>query len=335
VVRFGGDHYRFERFEIAGGSSRELLRGLYNVADGTVIRDTLVRDCPLDGIAGSDRSGSLTLERVEVRGCGQGSRHHAIYVGSDHSRHPGTVFRMLGCHVHDGNGGNLVKSRVARTEILFCRIEGSAFYELDLIGGDPDAQDPAADRAVKESADLIGNLIASKAGSSGAMVRLGSDGTGPSEGFYRFAHNTFVANGGAGAILQVRGAIGGIVFANNAVFRPAGRGNFWTVPPGKKQRGTMEAAGNWISDSVGRLPEALAGSLRGGEPGFEPSPPGSCRPGANSPLKENAAPATAIGIPPGFAPLAGPPALEPPGGGEAPAPRPAVGRPDIGAFEGR
>jgi len=36
--------------------------------------------------------------------------------------------------VHDGNGGNGVKSRAERNEIYYNWIEGSLYHELELIG---------------------------------------------------------------------------------------------------------------------------------------------------------------------------------------------------------
>ena len=58
--------------------------------------------------------------------------------------HPGSVFRMEHCWVHDGNGGNGVKSRAERNEIYYNWIEGSYYHELELIG--PDGMDESLAR---------------------------------------------------------------------------------------------------------------------------------------------------------------------------------------------
>jgi hypothetical protein len=326
LVRFDGDHYRFEGFEFTGGSSFKLMRAIYNIANDIVIRDTLIRDCPLNGIAGSDRSGSLTLDGVEIRGCGRGSLSHSIYVGSDHSRYPNAVFRMQFCHIHDGNGGNLVKSRAALTEIYYCRIERAAFFELDLIGGDPGAQEAEADRAVKESADLVGNLVASKPKSRGAIARLGSDGTGASEGHYRFAHNTIIHDQTSGPFFQVRGRIASVAFYNNAIVRSSGDGAFWAAPFGVGRMPDLSGDGNWVSESTARLPDKLDASLRGSIPEFD-RPPDPFRPAPSSPLRDAAA-----DLPASF--LA-PPEFEPVGTDGSRVARTPNGRADIGAFEGR
>ena len=110
----------------------------------------MVHDCPRQGILGADNdSGSLTLERVEVHHCGGGTQDHQIYMASDEVAHPGSVFRMQSCWIHDANGGNNVKSRAERNEIYFNWIEGAFYHELELIGPDPSggvAEDEAGQR---------------------------------------------------------------------------------------------------------------------------------------------------------------------------------------------
>src|SRR6185503_6192119 len=77
------------------------------------------------------------LEYVEVHHCGGGTGDHQIYMASDEVAHPGAVFRMQYCYVHDANGGNSVKSRAERNEIYYNWIEGALYHELELIGPDP------------------------------------------------------------------------------------------------------------------------------------------------------------------------------------------------------
>ncbi len=54
----------------------------------------------------------------------QGISAHQIYMATDESAHPGSVFRMQFCYMHDGAGGNNVKSRSERNEIYYNWIEG-------------------------------------------------------------------------------------------------------------------------------------------------------------------------------------------------------------------
>src|SRR6266540_4454489 len=102
------DHYVFEGFDVTGGS----FRGIYHHADDITIRDTVVHDCPAHGILGADMdSGSLTLEYVEVYHCGNGTGQHPVYMATDEFAHPGSVFRMQYCYLHDQNGATIFKGR--------------------------------------------------------------------------------------------------------------------------------------------------------------------------------------------------------------------------------
>lgn len=115
TVELRGDHYVFEGFEITGGTSR----CLYHHANAVVVRNVVVHDCPRHGVLSADSdSGSLTLSYVEVYQSGRGEGAHPVYVATDEEAFPGSVFRMEHCFVHDGAGGNNVKSRAERNEIL-------------------------------------------------------------------------------------------------------------------------------------------------------------------------------------------------------------------------
>ena len=143
-----------ENLDVSGGSSR----CYYHHGHAIVMRDSVVHDCPRQGILGADNdSGSLTLERVEVFGSGGGDRDHQIYMATDEVAHPGSVFRMVGCYVHDGNGGNNVKSRAERNEIYYNWIEGGFYHELELIGPDPAGGVPEGQ--AREDSDVVGNVL--------------------------------------------------------------------------------------------------------------------------------------------------------------------------------
>ncbi len=57
------------------------------------------------------------MEYVEVYNCGSGTQKHPIYIATDESAYPGSVFRMQHSYVHDAIGGNAVKTRAERNEI--------------------------------------------------------------------------------------------------------------------------------------------------------------------------------------------------------------------------
>src|SRR5574341_445963 len=200
VIGSGADHYVFEGFEVTGGTSR----CIFHQSDDLKLRDLVVRNCRSQGLLGADfGSGSLTLEHSEFYGSGAGSNRHQIYMAIDEDNYPDGVFRMQFNWVHDGKGGNNVKSRAARNEIYYNRIEGAYYHELELIGVDPAC---CAEGLVREDSDVVGNLIVKKPPPYGPnpsffAVRVGGDGTGQTWGRYRFVNNTFVM--GAIAVFRI------------------------------------------------------------------------------------------------------------------------------------
>ena len=150
----GADHYVMEGFEITGGSSR----CVFHQSDDVTLRDLVVHDCPAHGILGADwGAGSLTVEHSEVYRCGSGDRLHQIYASADQDNYPDSVFRLQYSYIHDANGGNNVKSRAARNEIYYNRIEGAYYHELELIGSEC-----CAENVVREDSDVVGNLFVKK-----------------------------------------------------------------------------------------------------------------------------------------------------------------------------
>lgn len=112
----GADHYVFEGFELIGGS----FRYLYHQAADLLARDLHIHHCPAHGVLGAHQgSGSVTLEYSEIDHCGAGTNQHQIYMGTGEENRPGSVFRLQFCYIHDGNGGNNVKSRAERNEIYY------------------------------------------------------------------------------------------------------------------------------------------------------------------------------------------------------------------------
>ena len=170
---------------------RRLLALRFHHADDITLRDTVIHDCPGQGILGRRlrtraRSRSST-SRSTLR---RRRQAHQIYMATDESAHPGSVFRMQHCYVHDGNGGNNVKSRAERNEIYYNWIEGAYYHELELIG--PDGQDP---RLAREDSDVVGNVLPQDRSGS-YVARIGGDGTGDTGGRYRFVNNTILLDRG-------------------------------------------------------------------------------------------------------------------------------------------
>lgn len=262
VACLRGNHCVMEGFDISAAGDPLASRALYIAADDVVVRGCVVHDSPVTGIASSDSSGSLRLEQVEVHHCGQGDRQHQIYVGSDNTAYPKAVFHMEFCHVHDGTGGNNVKSRAGRTELHYNWIEGAFFHELDLIGADPKGQAPGAAGAVREDSEVLGNVIVHPETGRGSLANLGSDGTGNSNGRYRFVGNTIVMSVGGRPgkeLFRLRGQIESCEVANNLFM---GGGFCIGFPQGIRTSGEN----NWLPSNTRGIPTQWSNTLLGQDP---------------------------------------------------------------------
>jgi len=222
------------------------------------------------------------LDHVEVYGCGKGLYAHQIYVGSDVTRYPKAVFEMRYCYVHDGIGGNNVKSRVTQNKIEYNWIEGAAFHEMDLVGPDPKAQ--KAPDTVHCDAVVVGNVFVKSGTSLGTVARLGSDGTGTSRGRYDFVNNTVIVRTKAAAafgLFWLKGEVDRVGMWNNV---------FWS-DQGTLKMTRMEAhpapmlvgGGNWTPAETQGIPGEWKGVI-GKDPGFVDAAGGDYRPAEGSPL---------------------------------------------------
>lgn len=328
TVEINADHYVFEGFDVTGGTSR----CFYHHGDDITVRDAVVHDCPAHGILASDAdSGSLTLDYVEVHRCGSGTFKHSIYMATDETAHPGAVFRMQHCYIHDTTGGNAVKSRAERNEIYYNWIEGALYKELELIG--PDGQNPSLAR---EDSDVVGNVF--RKTQTQYAVRIGGDGTGETDGRYRFVNNTFILAPGSLEAVQLFDGVESVEMHNNVFFR-AGGGSLkvlrddasWTT-------GSALIAGSHNFAPTGSTtPSQWTSTLLGSNPGFIDLANRNVRLLSSSPLI-NAGASSLLGVPghPFPAPLSIPVSLPPPGAIEAVGATPArvlSGSIDIGAYE--
>lgn len=329
TVHFSADHYVMEGFDITGGASR----CVFHQGDDITLQDSVVHDCPNHGILGADEeSGSLTLEYVEVYSCGSGDGRHPIYMATDEEAHPGSVFRMEHCYVHDGNGGNNVKSRAQRNEVRYNWIEGALYHEIELIG--PDGADEGLFR---EDSDVVGNVIR-KTGNH-YTARFGGDGTGQTNGRYRFVGNTVILAPGSSAVFRLYDGLESVEMHDNVFYREGGGGvqivrdsdASWTTG-----KAVIAGSHNWVAAGSTEVPEGWTATLSGANPGFTDAASLDFRPTSGSALRGQ-------GIidpagPPGYlfpSPLAAalfqPPMhrIEAPGAAIPRAPMAAI---DIGAF---
>jgi hypothetical protein len=322
-----GDNIVLDGLDLTAGS----FRCLYHHAAGVTVRDTVVHHCPAHGILGADNgSGSLTLQGVEVHHSGNGTFEHQIYMATDETAHPGSVFRMEGCWVHDGTGGNNVKSRAERNEIVGNWIEGAMYHELELIGPDPGGGSGVP--GVREDSDVVGNVLR-KTGTF-AVARVGGDGTGDTNGRYRFAFNTILTQPGGGAVFRIFDGIDSLEMHGNVLHGEGGApvNAVRDVESAWVAGRTIGGDRNWITTGSTNVPPEWTGTVTGTAPGFVDAAGLDLRPVAGSPLVDAGPSATSS--PPGH-PFPDP--LQRPTWQPARSPqlvgRPADGPLDIGAFE--
>jgi hypothetical protein len=332
TIEIRANHIVLEGLDVTGGSSR----CIYHHGDQNTVRDTVVHDCPSQGILGGDYdTGSLTLDYVEVYGCGDGQYDHQIYMSNDQSVYPDSVFRMQHCYVHDGNGGNNVKSRASRNEIHSNWIEGAYYHELELIG--PEGQDPWV---VREDSDVVGNVIKKNQGSHFAVRAGGDSSEGESNGRYRFVNNTFLLRQGSAAVFRLYEGIESIEMHNNIFYRVGGGGvEVMDASEANWAAGDEVVAGsrNWLASGSSEVPWQWSGTVTGGNPGFADLDSDDLKPADGSALVNAGTGATSS--PPGFgfpSPLALPQDLPPPCAlqqVDTAQRRPIAGAIDIGAYE--
>jgi Calx-beta domain-containing protein len=262
-LKLDADHYVLESLDFTASSNRCLfLQG-----DDLVVRDTVVHDCPHHGILGADQdTGDVTLEHVEVHHNGSGTQYHQIYMSADEEQFPNAVFRLRFSYVHDANGGNSVKSRAARNEIHYNWIEGALYHELDLIGAEL-----YAEGLVREDSEVVGNVFVKTAASQGRVARIGGDGTGQTDGRYRFAHNTMIlaASAGTPTVISLQDQAGSLQLSDNVIYRQGG-GPFVAVRTADEAAPLAVHAGqnNWVASNATGLRPEWTGTVTGTNPGF-------------------------------------------------------------------
>jgi len=268
TVEIEADYVVMEGFDISGGSSR----GFFQHGDHNTLRDSVVHDCPKQGILGADQdSGTFLLEYVEVHHCGGGTGDHQIYMATDEVAHPGSVFRMQYCYVHDANGGNSVKSRAERNEIYYNWIEGALYHELELIGPDPNGASAAWTEDLKrEDSDVVGNVLR-KTGTS-FVARIGGDATGWSKGRYRFVNNTILTMPGGSAVFRLFDQLESVEMHNNVIVtNGTGGPNIMRAAAGEFMwvNGTnIAGSNNWVMTGATNVPTQWTGTLMGNSPGL-------------------------------------------------------------------
>ena len=271
VVHFNASHYVMEGFEILEG---ERL-GVRHHASDITIRDCVIHDCP-NGIMSADHdSGNLKVEFCEVYHCGRGDSAHQLYLSTDEEKCPGSAVQVRCCYIHEGTGGNNIKSRAERTVLYANWISGAYYHNLDLIGADP-VSGVSADRA-REDGDVVGNvLIATRFGRN---VRVGGDGTGQSNGRYRFLNNTFIHRfARPQSHLQARFGVESVEMHNNIFYLASGA--VFDDSKAEWLGGVRRVGGtaNWVHRFAQAVPAEWTRTITGLDPGLTDLESGLLRP---------------------------------------------------------
>ncbi|MBN1760066.1 MAG: hypothetical protein JW863_17200 [Chitinispirillaceae bacterium] len=336
-----GDDIVVEGFHVTG-----MPKGIGVFGNNIIVRDCIISECNHGLIGYGTGTGNVTVEYCEFVGNGiptGGATQHQIYMATDEITHPGSVFRLQFCYLHDGVEGDNVKSRAERNEIYYNWIEvaGSSGHGLGLFAPDPDDNDQVEIDTRREDADVVGNVIIQ---SRNSCARIGGDLPGnPTNGRYRFVNNTFILTGSRGDAVRTFNMIETLEMFNNVVYSADPDADIrvindadgeWVHSPR-----TLIGANNWISEHATRLPSASEwnNTLSGTGSPFVDAENGDFIPGAESPLIDGGAAETPTVVaypfadplfPPVYLPSS--PSLMAPGSARA---RPTDGHIDIGAFE--
>jgi hypothetical protein len=256
--------------DLTTGANPDAWRGFYNVADDVTLADSVVHDCPCNGISNSDAAGSLSLQYDEIYNCGSGSEEHQLYAGSSIADYPNAVLDIEFCYFHNGTGGNNIKSRVLRNQIYYNWIEGAYYHEFDLDGADPSDQAPGVAGTVHQVADIVGNVIVKDPSSHGLVANVGGDGTGWSDGRYRFVNNTIILPTNEvydDMIFQLKNAVQSIDIYNNLIYRFGGgpvnlldEVDWYINTPA-----TVIGSNNWLPEGSKLIPTALTNTIAGSD----------------------------------------------------------------------
>jgi MYXO-CTERM domain-containing protein len=330
AVFLNANYFVLESFEVIGGGPNDYC--IVNKADHVTLRDLVVHDCPHQGgLVGNDsESGSLTLEYSEFYKNGTGESSHQIYMATDEDVFPRSTFRMQYCYVHDGTGGNNVKSRSERNEIYYNWIEGAMFHELDLIGPDVGNMGTA-----REDSDVVGNVLIKT--SEWRIARIGGDGSGNTAGRYRFVNNTMVLGDKAATAIGLQETVESLEMFNNVIYRASGAFKVFDINEPSGPATSFFGSHNWLSSAATNAPPEWTNTVMGGDPGWVDAATNDYRPKQGSALVDAGSMTTAATGALAFPSPLLVPAFNPPqrrlvalGAAEK---RTLAAAPDIGAFE--
>jgi MYXO-CTERM domain-containing protein len=332
ILLLNSNHVVMESFEVIGDGGDSNYCILHK-ADDVILRDFVIHNCRHQGgLVGADEgSGSLTLEYSELYHNGNGTTSHQIYMATDETTYPGSVFRIQFCYVHDGLGGNNVRSRAERNEIYYNWIEGAFYHELDLVGPIDGDSLP-----FREDSDIVGNVLIKK-NSEWRIARLGGDGDGNTGGRYRFSNNTMVMTDTSSSVITLQNTVQTLEMYNNVIYGSKAGFKIYNVTEQLGPDTVHLGSNNWTLAGATSIPAAWSGNLTGTDAAFVDPANYDFRPQASSPFIDKGTTSTVSTGSSGFPRALLMPSYHPPqhvlvaiGMGDG---RNNLGAPDIGAFE--
>jgi len=332
ILLLNADHVVMESFEVIGDGG-DTNYCVVHKADDVVLRDFVIHNClHQGGLVGNDfGSGSLTLEYSELYHNGKGASSHQIYMATDETMYPGSVFRIQFCYVHDGLGGNNVRSRAERNEIYYNWVEGAFYHELDLVGPIDGDSLP-----LREDSDIVGNVFIKKS-SQWRIARLGGDGDGNTGGRYRFSNNTMVMTDSSSTVISLQNTVQTLEMYNNVIYGSKAGFEVYDVNEQIGLDTVHFGSNNWVLTGTTSIPKEWIGTSTGTDANFVDPANYDLRPRMASPLIDNGTTHTVSTGSLGFSRALLMPTYHPPqhlllaiGMGDG---RNNVGAPDIGAFE--
>jgi MYXO-CTERM domain-containing protein len=263
ILLLNANHVVMESFEVIGDGG-DTNYCVVHKADDVILRDFVIHNClHQGGLVGTDEgSGSLTLEYSELYHNGKGTNSHQIYMATDETTYPGSVFRIQFCYVHDGLGGNNVRSRAERNEIYYNWVEGAFYHELDLVG--PIDKDSLPFR---EDSDIVGNVLIKK-NSPWRIARVGGDGDGNTGGRYRFSNNTMVMTDSSTTAISLQNTVQTLEMYNNVIYGTKAGFKVYDVNEQIGPDTVHFGANNWVLAGTASIPKTWIGNLSGTDPGF-------------------------------------------------------------------
>jgi hypothetical protein len=335
------DYIVFEGFEVRGRP-----KGIGVFGNNILVRDCIIDSCNMGLIGYGTGTGNVTVEYCEFYRNGVstgGATQHQIYMATDEEAHPGSVFRLQYCYLHDGVEGDNVKSRSERNEIYYNWVEnaGSSGHGLGLFAPDPEDNEDVAIETAREDADVVGNVVIQ---TRNACARIGGDAPGyPTDGRYRFVNNTLICTGSRGDAIRTFNRIETLEMYNNVIYATQQGADIrvlndadgeWVHSPR-----SVTGGNNWVIAGATRVPSVTewTGTVTGSSSPFVNAAAKDFRPESSGALAGGGIPVTpTIAAYPFVNPLF-PPRMVPPQA-ELLAPGTAVSRPaddhiDIGAFE--